>query len=129
MSVTLKQFPDEPIVMQTMSPDYQLLVEFPQDHPKLYALLEQLSHPVFWIVDISAVTELSIEDLLKGTELVATGDKPLYRHRNIREVIYVSDRNMIKMAASGLGHNNLGNIKIQVFDNLEIALKYVREQG
>jgi len=128
MPVILKQFPDEPIVVQTMSPDYRLLVEFPEDHPKSYALLDELPHPVFWIVDISAVEELSMEDLLKGTKLVSTGEKPLYRHPNIRQVLYVSTRDMIKVAAEGLKHDKFGNLDVQVFDSIEAALRYAREK-
>lgn len=128
MPVTLKQFPDEPIIVQTMSPDYRLLNEFPQDHPKLYALLDELSHPVFWVVDISVVENLNFEDLLKGTKLVSSGEKALYRHANVREVLYVSTREMIKMAAAGLGHEKFGNLNVQVFDSLKAALEYAREK-
>ena len=121
MPVTLKQFPDEPIIVQTMSPDYRLLVELPQDHPKLYALLDELPHPVFWVVDISAVENINFEDLLKGTKLVSTGEKALYHHPNIREVLYVSTSEMIKMAAAGLGHDNFGNLNVRVFDNIKVG--------
>ena len=128
MTVTVKQFPGEPIVVQTMSPDYQLQVEFPQDYPKLYALLDQQPRPVFWVVDISAIIGLTFEDLLKGTEIVARGDKALYRHRNIREVLYVSTEKMIKMAAAGLKADTFGNIKVLVFESLDAALQYARKQ-
>jgi hypothetical protein len=128
MPVKLEQLPNEPIVIQTMSPDYRLTDELPQDHPKLYAFLDGLSEPVFWIVDISKVRDINMEDLLKGTRLVATGEKPLYHHPNMRQALYVSTKDLIKLAATGLGHDQFGNLNVKVFDSLDAALAYARER-
>lgn len=128
MPSTLEKLADEPIIVQTMSPDYQLMIEFPPKVPQLFAFLDGLTEPVFWVVDISAVEKLSIEDLLTGTGIVAKGENALYRHRNIREVLYVSTLEMIKLAAAGLGHDAFGKLKVRVFENLEAALQYARER-
>lgn len=128
MPAKLKKLYGEPIVVETMSADYHLVDEAPKGVPEVLKFLDHLTEPVFWVVDISAVEEVSIEDLLKGTELVAQGQNAVYRHRNIREVLYVSTSRMIKMAAAGLGNAKFGNLKVQVFENLETALQYAREQ-
>jgi len=128
MPVKLEQLPNEPIVIQTMSPDYHLIEEFPKDHPKLYALLDGLSEPVFWIVDISKVENIDMQDLLTGTKLVATSDKSLYHHPNMRQALYVSTKDLIKLAATGLSHEQFGKLNVKVFDNLDAALAYARER-
>ncbi|MDX9990741.1 MAG: hypothetical protein RBS68_01710 [Anaerolineales bacterium] len=128
MTSTLQKLPNEPIIVDSMSPDYNLSVELPQALPKLIETLEQLTEPVFWIVDVSKVEKMSVEDLLVGTDLLITGQNPLYRHRNIREAMYVTNNQMIRMAAAGVSDEFFGNLKIQVFETLEAALQYVRKQ-
>ncbi len=128
MPVKIEHLPNEPIIIQTMSSDYSLIDEFPKDHPKLYAMLDELTEPVFWIVDISKVKKLDMQDLLTGTKLVASGKKPLYHHPNIRQALYVSSKRLIKMAAAGLGYEKFGNLQVEVFENLADALAYAREK-
>lgn len=127
MPSSLKRVPGEPIIIEKMSADYHLTVEAPYAAPKMLKFLERLNEPVFLVVDISEVKEISVEDLLIGTELAATSDNAVYRHHNIREVLYVSNNTMIKLAAAGLDSDKFGNIKVTVFDTLEAALQYARE--
>ena len=128
MTNTIQKLPNEPIVVDSMSPDYDLAVELPQALPKLIETVEQLAEPVFWVVDISKVEEMDVEDLLIGTELLITGEKALYHHPNIREVMYVTSSQMIRLAATGLSDDLFGNLKIHVFETLEAALQYARKQ-
>ncbi len=128
MSSTIEKLPNEPIALQTFSPDYHLVEELPKNVPGLLKFLDQLTEPVFWVVDISAVHGVSIEDLLTGTELVAKGKNALYHHRNVREVLYVSTSKMISMAAAGLANEKFGNLKVRVFETREAALQYARQQ-
>jgi hypothetical protein len=125
---TIQKLPNEQIVVDTMSPDYHLSVELPQGISKLFEVADGLAEPVFWIVDASVVKEVTIEDLLTGTELLIRGKNPLYRHRNMREVLYVSTSPMVRLAAAGLANELFGNLKIRVFDNIESALQYARKQ-
>lgn len=128
MPNTVQKLPNEPIVLDKVSADYRLSVELPSAISKLFELADGLIEPVFWIVDVSEVKEMTIEDILTGTELLIKGKKPLYRHPNIREVLYVSTSRLIRMAAAGLASEIFGNLKISVFDNLESALQYARKQ-
>lgn len=127
MPSSLKRIPGEPIIVEKMSADYHLSAEAPHAAPKVLKFLDRLPEPVFLIVDISDVQEISVEDLLIGTELAAASENAIYRHHNIREVLYVSNNTMIKLAAAGLGSNQFGNIKVTVFDTFESALQYARE--
>jgi hypothetical protein len=129
MPSTVEKFPNEPIIIQTMSPDYQLRLEMPKVYPSLREILDQQAEPVFWVVNISAVLQITVEDLLIGTEMVAQGEKALYRHPNIREVLYVSTNPMIQLAVEGVRSDSFGNLKVLIFENLETALRYAREQA
>jgi hypothetical protein len=125
---TVQKLPNEPIVLDKMSPDYSLSAELPAGISKLFEIADNLTEPVFWIVDISETKEITIEDILTGTELLIKGKKPFYRHCNIREVLYVSTSRLILMAAAGLASEIFGNLKIHIFADLESALQYARKQ-
>ncbi len=128
MSATIKKLPGEPIVIQTMSPDYKLVNELPPALPKLLAFLDALEEPVFWLLDISAVAVITVEDLLTGTELVARGEHALYRHPKIKYVVYISTKSMIKMAVDGMAKEAFGKFPISVFDTLDEALVFARKK-
>jgi hypothetical protein len=125
---TVQKLPNEPIVLDKVSADYRLSVELPIGISKLFEVADGLTEPVFWIVDVSEVQDMTIEDILTGTELLIKGKKPLYRHPNIREVLYISTSRLIRMAAAGLISEVFGNLKIRVFENLESALQYARKK-
>lgn len=128
MSNTVQKLPNESIVIDKMSADYCLSAELPVGISKLFEFADGLIDPVFWIVDASEIQEITIEDILTGTELLIKGKKPFYRHPKIREVLYVSTSRLIRMAAAGLKNDLFGNLKISVFDTLEAALEYARKQ-
>lgn len=126
MPSTYKKLTDEPIVIVTLPDDYNLAAELPQVMPKYMQELASFQEPVFWIVD-AQVAPFSIDDIITGAELVAKGQHPLYKHPNIRQVIYVTTSQMLKLAAAGMSSEQFGKIAIKLFDNLDDALKFARE--
>ena len=124
----VQKLPNEPIVVDSVTSDYHLSTDLPQSITQLFEVADNLTEPVFWIVDVSAVKDMTIEDILTGTELLIRGKNPLYRHRNIREVLYVSTSQLIRLAAAGLKNELFGNLKISVFDTRDAALEYARQQ-
>lgn len=128
MPNTVQKLPDELIVIDKMSADYRLSVELPAGISKLFEFADSLTEPVFWIVDVSEVQDMTIEDILTGTELLIKGKKPFYRHPKIREVLYISTSRLIRMAAAGLISEMFGNLRIRVFENLDSALQYARKK-
>ena len=128
MSTTIKKLPGEPIVIHAMSSDYKLVDELPKSFPKLLEFLGTLEEPVFWLVDISAVAVITVEDLLTGTELVARGEHALYRHPKIKYVVYISTSSMIKMAVDGMTKEAFGKFPISIFNTLDEALAFARKK-
>jgi len=101
MPTEFKKLPDEPIVIVTLPTDYNLSVELPKVMPVYMNFLNSATTPVFWIVD-ARNSPLSGEEIVRGAELVARGEHPLYHHPNIRKVIYVTSNKIMKMAVADM---------------------------
>ncbi len=126
MPTEFKKLPDEAIVIVTLPNDYNLAAELPVVMPKYLSFLDSTPTPVYWIVD-ARNAPLKVEEIVFGASLVASGEHPLYRHQNIRQVIYVTSNEIMKLAAKGMQNEVFGRISIKLFDDLDEALKYTRE--
>ena len=126
MPTEFKKLPDEPIVIVTLPIDYNLSVELPKMMPVYMNFLNSATTPVYWIVD-ARNSPLGVEEIVRGAELVARGEHPLYHHPNIRKVIYVTSNKIMKLAVAGMENEIFGSLAIKLFDNLDDALKFARE--
>jgi hypothetical protein len=127
MPASFKKLENEPVVIITLPSEYNLAAELPKSMPKYLSLLDAASEPLYWIVDASHAA-LKADEIILGTSLVARGEHPLYRHPNIRQVIYVTTSNIMKLAAEGLKGNAFGHVNIKLFDDLNQALEYTRQK-
>jgi hypothetical protein len=127
MPAIFKKLENEPVVIITLPSEYNLAVELPKSMPKYLGLLDAATEPLYWIVDASQAA-LKAEEIILGTSLVARGERPLYRHPNIRQVIYVTTSHIMKLAAEGLKGNAFGHVNIKLFDDLDQALEYTRQK-
>ena len=126
MASVYKKLPDEPIVIITLSEDYDLKSDLPKTLPRYLKELSTFKEPVFWVVDAS-VAPITVNDLIVGTEMVARGEHPLYKHPNIRQVVYVTTSDLLKLAAEGMGSEKFDKIAIKLCDDLDAALAFCRE--
>jgi hypothetical protein len=94
--------------------------------PKYLSMLDAAPEPVYWIVD-ARNSSLKVDEIILGASLVARGEHPLYHHRNIRQVIYVTSSQIMKLAAEGLSADAFGNVNIKLFDDLDQAMEYVHQ--
>jgi len=126
MPTEFKKFPNEPIVVVTLPKEYDLAAELPLLVPKYLGFLDSTPTPVYWIVD-ARNAPLKVEEIIIGAKLVASGKHPLYRHKNIRQLIYITSNETMRLAAAGLANEAFGRIIIKLFDDLDEALKFARE--
>lgn len=126
MPTVFKKLENEPIVIVTLPTEYNLAVELPKLMPKYISLLNAATEPVYWIVD-ARDSSLKVDEIILGASLVARGEHPLYHHPNIREVIYVTSSRIMKLAAEGLKGDAFGHVNIKLFDDLDQALEYIRQ--
>ncbi|NDJ75069.1 MAG: hypothetical protein GYB65_02325 [Chloroflexi bacterium] len=127
----LEKLPNEPIVIVTMTAEFDTQRDLSPGNPKAYNYFEAnpdgITAPVFFINDFSAAT-LTLEDLIFGATVTSRSAKSVYHHPLVREVIMIPSSDLHKAAAEGLRSDVFGNVALQIIDTLEEALAYARQQ-
>jgi len=126
MPTKFQKLPNEPVVVVTLPKVYNLAAELPVLMPQYMELLNSSKTTLFWIVD-ARESSLSVDEIVTGASLVARGEHPLYRHPNIRQVIYVTTSEIMKLAITGMQTEAFGKLQIKLFDDLDEALAYTRK--
>lgn len=126
MNYEYKTLPGESTVVLTFYEDFNFKTDLAKTTPEAIAMLNGLNKPVFWVVHI--LGKLDVEDLLLATKDVSQGPDAVWRHPMIREVVVISSDLLVQAAAPGFDTEAFGNLKIQVFADLDQALAYVRSQ-
>ncbi|MBN1428668.1 MAG: hypothetical protein JXB07_09795 [Anaerolineae bacterium] len=127
MSHSTKKLPDEPIVIAAIEADFCTAQEGQAATDEAVAMLDAQCEPVYYIFDITKYAP-SLDDILFSANTGGKGNLPTFRHPKVREAMVVSTNKMIKLAAKGLKSATWGNTAILVFDTLDEALAYIRQQ-
>lgn len=124
-TATIKKLPDEPIVIVTLSGSSAELIDSEQLRVELRSTLNAASEPVFLITDLSD-SQISFDEILRGSSGAYRGDNPTFKHPNIRQIIEVTNDPTLELVAEGLDSDLFGNVKIRLFKTLKEALAYAR---
>ncbi|MBN1201664.1 MAG: hypothetical protein JXJ20_07410 [Anaerolineae bacterium] len=127
MTYRVEKLPDEPIVLLTLAPGYDLETDFPHSYADTMAILDSVSEPVFYVNDFSAV-QFDMNVLIQGASKTA-GQRGTYHHPNVKEVIIISPNIAVQMSAQGLKSDVFGNVNIVVFATIEEGLAHARAQS
>jgi len=119
--------PNEQIMITTMSAKYSVSRDQEESDGVAREMLDNAEEAVFCIVDFTLVS-FTLNDIIGGANTGARGQEPIFHHKNILELIFVSPNRMIQLAVKGLGSVAFGNIKASVFETMEEALTYARSQ-
>ncbi len=125
MSFHVEQLDEEPIILITLSSDFDPYTEGDSLTDQILSLLDQQPEPVYYITDFSNI-RLSLEQLLYVASFVARGEKPVLHHPKIRCAILVTSDAMLSMSAQGLDSAVFGNVHMEVFSSLDDALDRAR---
>ena len=124
-AVTSEKLPNEPIVIMTVTGNVADLSKAEQDRQQLNSLLDAVSEPVFFVLDLSNI-QINVADLSQGASAAYLGDNPTLKHPNIREILHVSENLALEFAAEGLDSETFGHVKVRRFASLDEALAYAR---
>jgi len=121
---TTKKLPGVPVVYATLHSDYVMERDVAESTRTAIALLDRETSPVFYIVDLTALN-LDLTDIMRGSNAASGSDTSVYRHPMVREVLFVSDEEIVALSAAGLDSNAFGHVKAHTFPTREAALDYV----
>lgn len=125
--------PDEPILIFGAYKEYSLAEDQPQAGAEVQQYLDQASEPLYHILDITEAS-LSLDDVILAANFGARGQNnsakgqhgPVWKHPNIQELIFVTNKKLVNLAVRGLDSLMFGNIQAKVFYTQEEALEYIR---
>ncbi|MGF1506973.1 MAG: hypothetical protein ACFB51_17840 [Anaerolineae bacterium] len=128
MSHKIYQLENPPVVVFQGNEDY-LASELDSALGQLIDMLEAHAAPVYHIVDLSLVPPVNVDDTVIGANAAARGPNPVMHHPMIKKIIYVTRDDFLKAALQGLDSEVFGHVKVVVFDSLEAALAFIREDS
>lgn len=125
MSFSVVKYPNEPIIVQTFNPDYNLYTEIALSNKESSEALENSPESGVYLIDVFNFP-ITFEEIVKGANIVARGERPLWHHPKLKQVILVTSDALLRLAAEGMSAKVFGGLQVPVFETLEQALAYAR---
>jgi hypothetical protein len=125
MSFTVVKYPNEPIIIQTFNEDYDMQAEIALSNRTTSEALDNSPEDGVYLIDVFNF-QITFEEIVKGANIVARGERPLWHHPKLKQVVLVTADGLLRMAAEGMAASVFGGLKIPVFETLEEALAYAR---
>lgn len=122
---TVEKLDGEPILLATVFADFSIARDMPLSDAASQAYLDATTDPLFWVIDVSQFTP-TFDAIVQGANRGARGEKPLWHHPMIRQMIFVSPHSVVHTAAKGMNSVSFGRLHIQVFSTVEEALMFCR---
>ncbi len=131
---TFEVFPDEPIFVITLLPDFSLARDLAEEHAMVRQFLDQADKRYFYVLDIRQAT-LGVEDVISAANSGALGrgssgtgqdEIPVWKHPNVQGRALITENGLIKLAAKGLNSRAFGNLDVTIVSTLEEALDHCR---
>ena len=126
---TFRKLPGEPIIVFTPSASYHMAIDVQASIETAFEVLAELTESVYYIHDWLAIKPLDINDVSVGAMSAALSQNPLFKHPQIREIIFVTTDKILLAAAEGLNSKVYDYIQVRSFSTMEEALSHVRSQG
>lgn len=124
---TIKLFPDEPILVIETLEGYSARTHLGEIIAQAREILDAAPEPLALIHLIDAVPA-TIDDAIVTANIGARGDDPIWKHPNIRDIIWVTTNRLARLGIKGLESEIFGNLSHITFDTMEEALAYVRDE-
>jgi hypothetical protein len=109
MTFQINKLPDMPVVLLTLSSEYNLATDFPNSYAEALALLDNMDEPVYYLNDFTDAN-FDLEDIIRGSNMTSRDSGGTYHHPNVREVLFVSPSPVIHEATKGLTSKAFGHV-------------------
>jgi hypothetical protein len=129
MYFDVKKVADAPVVLATWYEGFKFSEHGAQFSQETNAIFDEQQDPVFYVLDLSHLQTISIEGLTLVAHSGARVLTSTHRHPKNRETILVSKKDIVKLAVKGVASPVFGNMNIRLFETLEKALDYIRNNS
>lgn len=127
MNYKIEIIQDEPIVIVTLYKHFSFAVDDSVATGEVWEILDQNNQPMFMIMDVTALS-LSLDDLVKSANNDTHGERAIYHHPNLLELLVVTRSAMVKLAVKGITTVTFGNVNARAFETVDEALAYTRAE-
>lgn len=125
MAYTIKHFEDEPILMMTIHSEYRVSEHQANSDADARAILDTVDAPQYVITDLTAL-HFSLDDIIRGTNTATLTQDAVWKHPNIKKLIFVSPKRIIHLAAKGLNSASFGSLQAYIFNTVDEAIMWIR---
>ncbi len=126
MSFTIEKHPTENIIIARLHKEYSTFKDTPHSNAEVVKLLDQATQKQNLIIVYGEYVP-DFSEVHVGSNSVAQGEDPLFKHENLGLAILVSDLPVVKMMAAGMASDAFGNLNVLVFDTEAEALAHCRQ--
>jgi hypothetical protein len=124
---TIEQIGDLPVVLLTVDAHYDVQRDMPHSRVELVQVLNTMDEPVFYILDLRNLSA-SFDDIMAAASMGARGEGASWHHPKLRDLLWVTNANIIKASAEGLKSDTFGNVTIKLFGSTDEAIAYAQDQ-
>jgi hypothetical protein len=117
---------DLPVIIGTWHTGFKFADHGEEYSREVGALLDAQTSPVYYIMDMNQLEDISVEGIVLSANRGARGANPNLHHAMNRGSIIVAKAAVLHLAAKGLDTSAFGNVKVKLFESVEDALDYVR---
>lgn len=120
--------PNDSSIVATFSENYNFVADAAEATRLAISLLDSLNERICWILDFQHTVfaeglSISLDEVIVASNAANAG---VWHHPNVRQVVFVTDNEILKLIAQGLNSEAFGNLNVQVFSSLDDALGYAR---
>lgn len=120
MTFTITHYPEQRVVVGITDNKFDFGREGMTMLQRFYEIIESIEEPIVYI--FSADTSLqSFQDLLEGTRMLTSKENEGWRHPKIKQLICVTNDELLRMSMPGFNTPSFGNLHIPVCTTLEEA--------
>jgi hypothetical protein len=121
----IQWLPGENIVVECISADFSIKDDTIPSNRVIIALLESVPGPMPYILDVTDIS-VTFGDMVGVLGAGTRGEAPAYIHRNISELLVVTQSVLITLGVQALAQAQYGGLKTHIFSTREEALTYAR---
>lgn len=125
MHYIIETLSEVPVVVSRILPGYNVAAEIHGLHEEVRSHLDVATEAMFYIVDTTQVS-FDFGAILNVSNTGAREDNSAWRHPNVRQVIFISDLEIVHRGVAGLDSTAFGNFKALVFNTMDEALDHIR---
>jgi hypothetical protein len=126
-TVEVERLNGEPIIIARFGADYDMASGFSESRMVVEKAFGARPEPVYYILNLSALKFSFSELVMRLADLTNEKTGP-YRSPFLKEIIFVTESDLGKVAADALQQEQYGARKSKFFSSEEDAIKYVRSQ-